>query len=160
MSFDKALKIVLKHEGGYVNHPDDPGGETNFGITKKVAEANGYFGAMKDLPLEVAGKIYFTQYWQPAKCEILPWPLSLYVFDASVNQGVGAAVKMLQKTLGTVQDGIFGVTTKRLAMESSEWHWAKYMAIRAQRYQGTRGYDTFGTGWLIRLFSVANHETK
>lgn len=152
--FDRALTIVLGHEGGYSNDPRDPGGETMFGITVTVARENGYHGPMRELPRAIAATIYLARYWQAAHCDELPWPLCLYVFDSAVNQGVGAATRMLQAALDTVQDGIVGPTTKRLARESTQWHWSRFMALRAQRYVETRNFDRFGQGWLIRLFSV------
>lgn len=158
--FDRALTIVLGHEGGYSNDHRDPGGETMFGITVTVARENGYHGPMRELPRAIAATIYRARYWQAAHCDELPWPLCLYVFDSAVNQGVGAATRMLQAALDTVQDGIIGQTTKRLARESTAWHWSRFMALRAQRYVETQNFDRFGQGWLIRLFSVVREGEK
>lgn len=155
MTLDVALPIILSNEGGYSDDADDPGGKTMHGITERVARENGYHGAMQDMPIQIAANIYRVRYWDAARCDEYPWPLSLFVFDAAVNQGVLPAVKMLQATLSTVQDGIVGQTTKRLAKESTSWHWALYLATRAQRYQGTRNYDKFGRGWMTRLFVLA-----
>src|SRR3990167_11295145 len=108
--FDVAFDIVVVGgEGGYVNHPDDPGGETNLGITKRD-------WPNEDIPNMTPARakaIYEPAYWKAAHCDKFPWPLSLYVFDCAVNQGVDAAVKLLQKTAGTVQDGVIGQNTLR-----------------------------------------------
>ena len=155
--FDKALEIVLQQEGKYSNDPKDPGGETMYGITISVARQFGYAGEMRDMPMDIVKTIYKELYWNPCKCNDLPWPFSLYVFDSAVNQGVSAAVKMLQKALDVPQDGIMGRNTMTKAISSTPWHWAKFMAFRAQRYMGTRNYDRYGTGWLTRLFMVAEN---
>lgn len=155
MNFERAFSIVVESEGGYVNDPNDPGGATRYGITEAVARANGYTGDMRTLPLETAKSIYQKDYWDACKCGEMPWPLSLYVFDCAVNQGVSPAKRLLQRALGTVQDEIIGAGTLRLARGSKPWHWARYMAFRAQRYQSTRNYDRFGEGWLTRIFMLA-----
>jgi len=149
--FDRAIDLILAEEGGYVIDPLDPGGETKYGISKRAyPEIN-----IGSLTLDQAKTIYMRDYWEPCKCDSLPWPLSLFVFDAAVNQGTDAAIKMLQHTLQTNQDGIIGSVTLRLAGESRKWHWARFMAFRTMRYQGTRNYDRFGENWLIRIFRIA-----
>ena len=150
--FDRAFDIVVREEGGYVNDPNDPGGETNFGISKRQYPAVD----IKNLTPELAKAIYSKDYWTPASCDQLPWPLSLYVFDSAVNQGVAPACKMLQRALDTVQDGIIGRTSVRLAAASRPWHWHRFMSYRVMRYQGTRNFDQYGEGWLIRLFNVVS----
>ena len=152
--FDRALEIVLAQEGGYSDDARDPGGATMYGITERVARANGYNGPMRALPMSVASSIYWDRYWKAASCDELPWPLSLYVFDCAVNQGVSAAIRLLQTALDTVQDGVVGPTTLRLAREAGAWHQARFMALRANRYVGTKQFERFGTGWMIRLFEV------
>jgi len=164
MSFDKAFEIVLGAEGGYSNDRLDPGGETNYGIAdardgKKdgLADLDGDGRgdvSIRDLTVANARSVYRMDYWDACGCDALPWPLSLYVFDAAVNQGVGAAKRMLQRALGTVQDEVIGATTLALAEKSGPWHRARFMAFRAQRYMATRNFDRFGNGWLTRLFDV------
>ena len=90
---DRALKTVLKWEGGYVNHPKDPGGATNMGITQKTLQ--GWRGApvtaedMKALTHKEAEAIYKARYWAACQCEALEFPVALMVFDAAVNHGPG-----------------------------------------------------------------------
>lgn len=152
--FTRALEIVLRQEGGYTDDAHDPGGRTRYGITEAVARRHGYTGAMHELPMDLAGEIYRSDYWDACRCDGMPWPLSLYVFDAAVNQGTNAAIHMLQRALDTVQDGIIGQQTQALAKVATPWHAARFMTFRALRYTGTRGFDRFGTGWFTRLFAI------
>jgi len=149
--FEKAVNLVLSEEGEYINDPHDPGGETKFGISKRAyPEVN-----IHSLTIDQAKAIYMKEYWEPCRCSELPWPVSLFVFDAAINQGTDAAIKMLQHTLQTNQDGVIGPVTLNLAKESRKWHWARFMAFRAMRYQGTRNFNRFGENWYIRLFRIA-----
>lgn len=121
MRFDEVLKIVLGFEGGYVNDPNDKGGETNLGITAGTlarAHKAGLVGHsdVKKLTRAEAAKIYEAFYWKPSRCDLLPKPLDLLVFDAAVNHGVGGAGKLLQRALNTmganlVVDGAIGPKT-------------------------------------------------
>lgn len=153
--FDRALKIVLGQEGGYSDDVRDPGGKTRYGITEAVARRHGYIGAMSALPLDLASLIYRADYWDSCRCDDLPWPLALYVFDCAVNQGVGAAVVLLQHALDTTQDGVIGANTLRLARASTPWHASRFLALRAARYTQTKNYEHYGLGWFTRLFEVA-----
>lgn len=152
--FDHSFDVIVALEGGYSDDAHDPGGKTRYGITEAVARTHGYIGDMRSLPLDVAREIYRADYWDACRCDNLPWPLSLYVFDSAVNQGAGAAIKMLQRSLDTVQDGHIGAQTLALAAKSGPWHAARFLAFRAIRYTGTRGFDTYGAGWLTRLFEI------
>jgi lysozyme family protein len=153
--FDQALRIVLRQEGGYSDDAADPGGKTRYGITETVARRHGYIGDMRDLPMDIAAEIYRADYWDACRCDDLPWPLALYVFDAAANQGTQPAIRMLQRALDTVQDGVIGRQTQTLAKASTPWHAARFLAFRAARYADTRGYGTFGVGWLTRLFQIS-----
>ena len=75
-TFQEALKRVLQHEGGYVNHPSDPGGETNYGITKSVARQYGFKGSMKVIPMDIVEKIYKDQYWNAMSCDSFPFSIA------------------------------------------------------------------------------------
>lgn len=152
--FEKALPIVLGVEGDYSNDQADPGGKTRYGITEAVARKHGYTGNMMALPLDLAKSIYRSGYWDACRCDDIPWPLNLYVFDASVNQGYSAAVKALQQCLDVTQDGILGPVTISKAKGSDPWRRGRFMAFRAMRYQATANFDKFGAGWLTRLFQI------
>lgn len=160
-NFERALTIILREEGGYVNDPTDPGGETNFGISKRQYPDVD----IKNLTHEQVAAIYKRDYWDKVKGDELPWPLCLFVFDAAVNQGCDAkanyaAQKLLQKALDVAQDGILGPATMKRVAASRHWHHCRFMAFRAQRYMGTRNFDKYGEGWLTRLFRVALEARK
>ena len=158
-NFDKCLEMILHHEGGYVNHPKDPGGETNLGVTKRVYEEWGGQKNMKDLTVEDVAPIYKKNYWGRAKCDQLPSALDLAVFDWSVNSGVGRAVKKLQKMIGTVADGGIGPNTLKSLEEYIRHHGLEttienYKDIRQAFYRSLSTFNTFGKGWTRR-----NNET-
>lgn len=104
--FDKAILEVLKHEGGYVNHPNDPGGETNFGITKRNYPSTD----IKNLSKEQAIEIYKRDYWLSYLDE-LPYQIAAKLFDMIVNMGIRQAVKLAQRAAGVKDDGILGHDT-------------------------------------------------
>lgn len=112
MDFDKAIEVILKHEGGYVNDPVDPGGETNMGISKK---AYPYLN-IKELTKKDAKDIYFKDYWLKGKVSKVPEELRMIYFDMVVNMGRARAVKILQtavsaKGVRTEVDGGIGPKT-------------------------------------------------
>ena len=154
-NFDKSLKMILHHEGGYVNHPRDPGGETNLGVTKRVYEEWGGTKDMRDLTQEDVAPIYEKNYWGRAKCDHLPSGLDLAVFDWAVNSGVGRAAKKLQTMIGTEADGGSGPNTLKTLDEYIEHHGIEetlrnYKAIRQKFYESLSTFDTFGKGWTKR----------
>lgn len=159
-NFDKCLEMILHHEGGYVNHPRDPGGETNLGVTKRVYKEWGGLKDMVDLTVEDVAPIYENNYWKRAKCDHLPSGLDLAVFDWAVNSGVGRAAKKLQTMIGTEADGGIGPNTLRTLEEYIQHHGIEetinnYKAIRQKFYESLSTFDTFGKGWTRR-----NEETK
>ena len=154
-NFDKSLKMILQHEGGYVNHPRDPGGETNLGVTKRVYVEGGGTKDMRDLTQEDVAPIYEKNYWGRAKCDHLPSGLDLAVFDWAVNSGVGRAAKKLQTMIGTEADGGSGPNTLKTLDEYIEHHGIEetlrnYKAIRQKFYESLSTFDTFGKGWTKR----------
>ena len=147
--------MILHHEGGYVNHPRDPGGETNLGVTKRVYEEWGGTKDMRDLTQEDVAPIYEKNYWGRAKGDHLPSGLDLAVFDWAVNSGVGRAAKKLQTMIGTEADGGIGPNTLRTLDEYIEHHGIEetlrnYKAIRQKFYESLSTFDTFGKGWTKR----------
>lgn len=107
MRFDEVLKTVLGFEGGYSNDPNDKGGETNLGVTAGTLERAHKAGIVnhsdvKRLTRAEAARIYHDFYWKASRCDLLPEPLDLLVFDAAVNHGVGGAGKLLQRALNTM----------------------------------------------------------
>lgn len=155
MNFDMAFDRLIGHEGGYVNHPNDPGGETNWGVTVAVARANGYAGSMKDMPRDTAKEIYRRQYWDKAMAESMPPAVGFQVFDAAVNHGMSQAAKFLQRAAGVVVDGVIG--PKTLAAVNDRDAAALVFLFNAEReqfYTDLKTWPTFGKGWSRRV--VAN----
>ena len=153
--FDKAFAVIVGEEGGYQSPEEatarkDPGGETKFGICKRDYPDLD----IKNLSIDQAKTIYNGKYWTKIKGDQLPWPLCLFIMDSAINQGPDAAIKLLQKTLEVPQDGILGVQTMAKAAKFNQWQCANFMAKRALRYTGTRGFDVNGDGWFTRLFEV------
>src|SRR5690606_21067413 len=111
MTFDEAFTRLIAHEGGYVDHPSDPGGATNYGITERVARAHGFTGSMRDLTLEQARQIYRSDYWDRAKSDQYDGAIGFQLFDAAVNHGIGNAVRFLQRAVGVADDGAVGPLT-------------------------------------------------
>lgn len=155
MMFDECLKIVLRHEGGYSNHPNDPGGETMYGITRTTARIHGYHGPMRQIPMAVVRNIYHIGYWQPAKCDILPPPIRLIHFDSSVNSGVSRAAKWLQAASGSTADGIIGPKTLAAVntMPVSQLI-NRYADTRLAFLKSLKTFPTFGKGWTRRVEDV------
>jgi len=152
MTFDQAVEVILHHEGGYVNHPRDPGGETNFGISKKAFP----LVDIKNMTKDQAKIIYRKFYWDETGCDSLPAMLRLLVFDCAVNQGAGVAVGLLQAAVGAKVDGILGPNTlEKIAAHKPIKIVEKYAAMRHLRYTQTKGFQDFGAGWTRRLLDVA-----
>lgn len=151
-AFDRAFDLVIGAEGGYVNDPRDPGGETQFGISKRA-----YPGVdIKALTLDDAREIYRRDYWDAAQCERLPEPLAILLFDAAVNMGTRPATGILQRALGVPDDGILGNLTMAAihALDADDLA-VKFCTERALRYMGLRNFDIYGRGWLRRVFHLA-----
>jgi len=153
--FDEAFDILIPIEGEETNDPRDPGGRTKYGLSERAHPELWVNGPPT---LDVARGAYETIYWYPAQCDKLPWPLSYFVFDAAVNQGADTARRLLQKSLGVVQDGIIGNNTlmtvkKQWAADPNEVC-SVFLADRGLRYTGTRNFDVYGRGWLKRLFKI------
>lgn len=162
-NFPDALKELLKHEGGYVNHPQDPGGMTNLGVTKRVYED--WVGhpvsekIMRSLTVEHVRALYKANYWDKVKGDDLPDGLDLCVFDFAVNAGPVRAAKYLQLMVGTNPDGKIGPATlarvKNYVRDHGVAHAInRYQDMRESYYMKLRTFKTFGRGWLRRVEEV------
>lgn len=159
--FEKSLAKVLVHEGGYVNHPKDPGGATNQGVTQRVYDdyrrsAKLLLQSVKLMANSERDVIYRMRYWALAKCDVLPVGVSYVVFDGAVNSGVAQSAKWLQRALGVKADGVIGVETLN-AVRSHENHdqlIAKIVALREQFLRALKTWKVFGKGWMARLRGV------
>jgi lysozyme family protein len=143
MSFEKSVKHVLDHEGGYVNHPSDPGGETKYGISKRSYPNFD----IRNLTLDQAKMIYKKDYWDKIKGDQLPDDVAFILFDMAVNLGIFQAVKLLQKAVDTVQDGILGPMTIKAIKEDTP---AKLTFERIMFYSSLANFKVFGRGWTNR----------
>lgn len=159
-NFKKCLEKVLKHEGGYVDHPKDPGGATNKGITLKTYQR--MFGKEKtkedlriisDVDVEL---IYDCYYWHKCRCDDLPPGIDYAVFDAAVNSGVSRSAKWLQECLECQTDGIIGNKTIHAAVNDI-CHADLIKDICSERLAflcSLRTWSIFGNGWGRRVEQV------
>lgn len=155
MNFDRAFDLLMSHEGGYSDHAADPGGKTRFGVTETVARSKGYTGDMRDLPIELAKRIYREDYWDRIKINDLPAAIRYAVFDAAVNSGPAQAIKWLQAALGETQDGIIGPRTISASQQLDAN--ALKLAVLSQRLRFLTSLSTwpaFGKGWARRIAAL------
>jgi lysozyme family protein len=146
--FDACFNKLIVHEGGYVNDSRDPGSETKYGISKRAYPQID----IKTLTLADAKAIYKRDYWDRAQCDQLPSQLAYLVFDAAVNSGIGQAIRFLQRSVGTADDGVMGAITlgavKRMDAESL---CARFIGQRLDFMTRLSTFDVFGKGWSRRL---------
>ena len=158
-NFKTCLNMLLEHEGGFVNHPSDPGGMTNLGVTKAVYDKfinrESTEEEMRALtPIDVS-PIYKKNYWDRGRCDDLPSGVDWSVFDWGVNSGVGRSAKALQRIVGVTADGGIGpMTLKAVANFEPKDIIVKMHATRQKFYEGLTTFKTFGKGWTRR-----NNET-
>lgn len=158
-NFDKAFAKLVRHEGGYVDHPSDPGGRTNIGVTQRVWEE--WIGhrvdekIMRGLTPEQVKPLYKRKYWDKICGDDLPAGVDYCVFDAAVNSGPGRAIKWLQQSLGVVQDGALGPKTLAAAKAADpQLLVVGYNAVRLTFLQDLPTWDVFGRGWRRRVAEV------
>jgi len=163
MNFEAALKELLKHEGGFVNHPKDPGGMTNLGVTRRVWER--WVGRrvgeqeMRSLTPEKVAPLYKQRYWDKVHAYELPPALALQVFDFGVNAGPRRAIQTLQKSVGTLADGLFGPMTRRAVNKYIDQYGLVklvevYASHRMRFYMSLKTFRYFGKGWSRRVDEV------
>ena len=150
-NFDPCLAELLRHEGGYVNHPKDPGGETNFGISKRSYPKED----IKGLTPARAGQIYRRDFWQPQNCDLLPAGIDNVVFDPSVNSGRSRGAKWTQAALGVKADGVIGGATITAALKADPVQVIRVAcANRMGMLRGLKTWGAFGKGWSRRVAEV------
>jgi lysozyme family protein len=149
MNFDEAFALLIPREGGYVNDPNDPGGETKFGISKRSYPHLD----IANLTLEQAKVIYLTDYWNKALCPSFPDPLRFQLFDTAVNSGARQAVVLLQRALGVTDDGIAGSKTMEAvaSVSSVPALTIRFLAARLRFVAGLSTWDYFSRGWARRI---------
>lgn len=147
-NFDTAFEALIGHEGGYVNHPKDPGGETKFGITKRTYPGED----IRNLTLDRAKAIYKRDFWDKVRGDEMPYPIAFNLFDGAVNSGAGNAIRWMQRAAGVADDGTLGPRSMAAILAMSP-------AALAARYNGQRlkfmadlgTWSTFGKGWARRV---------
>lgn len=160
-NFDKCLEKLLVHEGGYVNHPDDPGGTTNLGVTQKTWEE--WVGhpvtdkEMRNLTPLMVKPLYKRKYWDACRCDDLVSGVDYAVFDIAVNSGVGRAIKLLQSSVGATPDGGYGPITAAL-VKKAEQDPARLIELlcakRLEFLESLKAFPVFGKGWSRRVAEV------
>lgn len=157
--FARCVAEVLKHEGGYVDHPRDPGGATNRGITHlTLADWRGHPVTKADVQAlgeQEAREIYRARFWNAVQGDRLPAGLDLAVFDFAVNSGPGRAARMLQQQLGVVADGAIGPVTLAAIRKVNASRLASGLCrARLAWMRGLSTWATFGKGWTARVVDV------
>lgn len=158
-NWDACFAMVLKHEGGFVNHPKDPGGMTNLGVTKnnwerylnrEVSEAD-----MRALTPEVVKPFYKAMYWDKIKGDELPSGIDYAAYDLAVNSGVGRAAKYLQEIAGVTADGVIGPKSLEAIQSCDAKETADAICdMRMDFLKGLSTFETFGRGWTDRIVKV------
>lgn len=153
--FDRCVAFVLDHEGGFVNHPRDPGGATNMGIT--LATLQHWRGRptsvedVRNLERAEAAAIYRARFWHAMRCDQLPAGVDLMVFDFGVNAGPARSVRHLQLVLGVMPDGAIGpVTLSAARAADAKATIAALGHLRLDYYRRLPTWDAFGRGWERR----------
>ena len=159
-NFEECMARLLEHEGGYVWHAQDPGGETNFGVTRAVYEQyvgrQVMDGEMESLTHDDVYPIYKENYWDAVRGDDLPSGVDWSCFDWAVNSGKSRASKALQRIVGVEADGGIGPMTLRAVAEVEPEEIVKQMHyVRDKFYRSLDTFEVFGKGWVRR-----NDETK
>ena len=161
-NWDKAFKLMLVSEGGYIHHPSDPGGRTNLGVTQATWEnwvgRESDEAEMRGLTPEKVEPLYKKKYWDAVRSDELPVGLDYLLFDFAVNAGAGRAIKTLQTAIGVTPDGGFGPMTMAAvqAVDPVELI-ERFSQAKEDFYRSLTTFATFGKGWLNRVADVKQH---
>jgi lysozyme family protein len=158
-NWDNSFKLMLKSEGGFVNHPSDPGGMTNLGVTKATWEnwvgRESDEAEMRGLTPEKVEPLYKKKYWDAVRGDELPMGLDYLMFDFAVNAGAGRAIKTLQTAVAVTPDGGFGpMTMAAVQAVDPVTLIERFSAEKVVFYRGLNTFATFGNGWLNRVADV------
>jgi lysozyme family protein len=155
-----SLAHVLKSEGGWSDHPADPGGATMKGITLNTYRRyknNSHITKeqLRNITDQEVSDIYKSRYWDKCRCDDLPSGIDFLVFDAAVNMGAGRASKLLQETIGVTVDGIIGPVTVAVALhQDMDSVIVRFSQHKEAFYRSLPTFGTFGNGWLNRVVST------
>lgn len=156
-TYNEIIPRILEREGGFVDHKNDRGGPTNYGITQRVyREWKGADADVKNITKSEASQIYLEYYWKPSKAELLPESIRDIHMDAAVNHGVSRANKLLQAAAGVDQDGVVGNKTLEAVNEmDARLLKCRYIAARYAFYGQIilrdRSQTAFIAGWMARM---------
>ena len=147
MDFSQAFDRLITNEGGYVNNPADPGGETQWGISKRsYPNLN-----IKALSRDAAKAIYYKDFWLAGSMDKIPGPVAFQVFDAAVNHGVSTAIRMLQTAADVAADGHIGpISLSVVNTIPVSVMLIKFIATRIHFWTKLSTWATFGKGWANR----------
>jgi lysozyme family protein len=149
-AFDDAFDALIDSEGGYSNHPADPGGETMWGITLRVARAWGYPGEMRELPRDTAKQIAKSEYWDCYQCDQFDPHIGFQLFDTAYHGGLAA--HWLQMAAGASVDGMIGAQTIAAVRASDpDKLILRFNAYRLQYLGNLPTWPAFGHGWINRI---------
>lgn len=156
---DRAIRRILKHEGGFVHHAQDPGGATNKGVTiatyRRYIKPNGTIADLKALTTDQAVKVYRYQYWNAVRGDDLPAGLDYAVADFAVNSGPSRAIKYLQNVLSVKADGVMGPVTIAAAQKARPIIAINLLCDdRLAFLKRLRTWGAFGRGWQRRVDEV------
>jgi lysozyme family protein len=158
--FNECVAVVFQYEGGYADHPRDPGGATNMGITLRTlrdwrGDDSLTAEAVRDMTEAEAKEIYLARYWNPVRGDDLPPGIDLAVFDWAVHGGVGRAVRDLQTVLGVTVDGAIGRQTIEAAKRADPAEVIRALCDRRlTRLRSRPHWDAFGRGWSRRVREI------
>lgn len=150
MSFQKAVEFVLKHEGGLVDDPRDPGGLTNFGISRRAYPDADIRGMTRKQAVE----IYHRDYWLPVSGDSLPEPVALILFDMAVNMGRDRAVRVLQRACKVKEDGRLGPQTIAACVAQRDGLPLALTRERILAYAETANFNIYRRGWVNRSLAA------
>lgn len=153
MDFDAAFVRLIGHEKGYANHPDDPGGETCWGVTARVARAYGYTGPMRELPLAKAKEIAKLAYWNEVRADDVPAEVRFDLFDTCYHSGPVQATKFLQRGLRVTADGVLGPKTLAAvrAFPNGFQLLCRFNGARLDFLNDLPNWKSFHRGWSQRI---------
>jgi lysozyme family protein len=158
-NWNNSFNLMLKSEGGFVNHPSDPGGMTNLGVTKATWEnwvgRESDEAEMRGLTPEKVEPLYKKKYFDAVRGDELPMGLDYLMFDFAVNAGAGRAIKTLQTAVGVTPDGGFGPMTMAAVQAVDPVDLIeRFSQTKEDFYRSLTTFATFGKGWLNRVADV------
>jgi len=164
-NFKRSLDLVLQSEGGWSDHPSDPGGATMKGITidvyRRYKQRTVTKTELRNITQQEIEDIYHDGYWSPTNCDDMPAGVDYMVFDFAVNAGAGRAIKTLQAAVGVQADGLIGpVTMAQIRACDPKLLMKAFSAAKERFYRSLNTFPTFGVGWLNRVRIVEGLATK